>query len=112
MTIMSKVVEQVTQNLTWEASTRIGVPIILALILTGIPAHLFWASGINRDVALAQAAISSAKDDIRALEMLSKEDSRTTTAVRIEVGEIKRDVAAVLRSLQRMEARDDANRRP
>ena len=113
---MSKVVgeisERVMQNAAWGAVSRIGVPIILALVLTGIPAHLMWASSVNTAIALAKQDITRVSEDLRVLKDTAREDDKTTVKLLTDVAAVKQDVAAVLRAVTRLEGNEDRRRAP
>lgn len=99
--------ERVVQSIAWGAVSRIGVPVILALVITGIPAHLYWASGVNAAIALAKNDIAKVADDMKVMKDASREDDKSTTQIKTDVASVKTDVAAILRSLGRLEGQVD-----
>lgn len=111
--IVLSAAESVAQSLVWAAVSRIGVPLILALVVGGIPAHLMWAGGVNAAIALAKADIAKVSEDVKSMKEVAREDDKSTTQIKTDVAAMKQDVTAILRSLGRLEGQvDRMNERP
>lgn len=111
--IVTSSAEGIAKSVAWAAVSRLGVPIILALVLTGIPAHLLWAQRVNQDLALTMRDVTAVVAEVKAMKEAAKDDRKTETQVLTDLASLKTNVAAILRSIDRIEKLNDAqaNRR-
>lgn len=105
--LMSRIVgskaEDIAKSALWSAGTRIGVPVILALILSGIPAHLVWAMRINDELLIARRDIAAVQEVVRELQTLDKDARRTEIQVRLDLATVNANVAEIMRVIVRVE---------
>ncbi len=99
--------ERVVQSVVWTAVSRIGVPVILSLVMAGIPAHLLWASRVNQDLAMAQRDIILGATDIKAMKDVAREDQKSEAQVKADLSSMKTSVDAILRAVGRLESQVD-----
>jgi len=109
--LMSRIVgskaEEIAKSALWSAGIRIGVPIILALILSGIPAHLVWALRINDELLIARRDIAAVQEVVKALQVTDKDARRTESQVQSDLATVKTNVTAILRAMDRVEKQFD-----
>lgn len=109
---MSKVVgaraEEIAKSALWAAASRVGVPIILGLIMTGIPAHLLWANRVNEELLTAKRDIAAVVADVKEIKEKARADRIVETQVQTDLATVSTNVAAILRSIDRIERQVDA----
>lgn len=97
----------IAKSALWAAASRVGVPILLALVLTGIPAHLLWAGRVNEELLLAKRDIVLVREDVRGIKEAAKEYQRTETQMQTDLATVKTNVTAILRAIDRIEKQVD-----
>lgn len=106
--VVASHVEGIAKSALWAAASRIGVPLILALVMTGIPVHLLWAARVNEELALAKRDIAAVVADVRELKEARREDTKTEATIQSDIAAVKTSVSAILRAIDRVEKQMDS----
>lgn len=98
----------ISESMLWRAVTRISVPIILAILITGIPTHLLWVSWVNQEVALGKQTALNAREAADDMKSRVRDNTATIGNLRVDVAATRSDVAALLSIVRGIEARLNA----
>lgn len=109
---MSKIVQSVAESLGWSAVSRIGVPLILALLLTGVPTHLLWAAWVNEQITVAKHEALVVAATVKELKDTARENAYRDGSLREDMASMKSNVTAILRAIDRVEKQVDGINRP
>jgi hypothetical protein len=105
--IVQSSAEAIAQSMIWAAATRLGVPIILALIVTGIPAHLVWAGRVNEELGVFRRDIAAVVGEVKTLKETARDDKTAESKMQADLAAVTTNVSAILRAIDRVEKQVD-----
>lgn len=105
---MSKMMDDVSKSVVWAFFTRIGVPVLLAVVIVGVPTAVAFAYRISERSALTDQKIVAIEDEVRSLKNAMAKDREADVKLREDVSGTRAGVEALIRWTQNMENRMNA----